>query len=146
MNFRELNKFVEVDPFLLPRINETLQVLERFKSATALDLSLGFHLIPLDKESQKIYSTIFPWGKYCSYLRIPIGVACAQSMFQSIMNETPRGLDVLVCIDDILVLQRVDKSTSDHLVKVEQGLQQLELAGLKANLRKRLAVQKSVKN
>ena len=66
-DFRELNKFVEVDPFPLPGINETLQKLERFKSTTALDLSLGFYLIPLDKEYQKICSTILPWGKY-SYL------------------------------------------------------------------------------
>lgn len=50
-DFRELNKRVEVDPFPLPQINETLQKLEKFQSATALDLLLGFYLIPLDKES-----------------------------------------------------------------------------------------------
>ena len=60
-DFRELNKWVEVDPFPLQRINETLQKFEKFKSATALDLSFGFYLIPLDKESQKICSTILPW-------------------------------------------------------------------------------------
>ena len=42
MDFRELNKWVEVHPFSLPRINEMLQKLEKFKSTTVLDLSLGF--------------------------------------------------------------------------------------------------------
>lgn len=48
---RELNKWVEVDLFLLPRFNETLQKLEQFKLAIALDLSHSFYLIPLDEES-----------------------------------------------------------------------------------------------
>ena len=73
-----------------------------------------------------------------------MGVACAPSMFQSIMTETLRGLDVLVYIDDILVIQRVNESTEDHLQKVEQVLQRLQDAGFKANLRKSFFMQKSV--
>ena len=57
-DFRELNKWVEVNPFPLPRINKMLQKLDRFKSATALDLSHSFYSVPLDEESKKIYSTI----------------------------------------------------------------------------------------
>ena len=102
-DFQELNKWVEVNPFPLPRISEILQKLERFKSATALDLSLGFYSIPLDKASQKLCSTIPPWGKY-KYKRMPMGVSCAPSIFQSIMIDTLRGLDVLVYCDDILVM------------------------------------------
>ena len=63
-------------------------------------------------------------GKY-SYLRMPMGVSCAPSMFQSIMTETLRGLDVLVYIDDILIIQRESQSTSDHLIQVEEVLNQL---------------------
>ena len=49
-DFRELNKWVEVDPFPLPRINETLH--RNLRSSS---------LIPLDEESQKLCATILPW-------------------------------------------------------------------------------------
>ena len=51
-DFRELNKWVEVDPFPLPRINETHCRSLRSSS-----------LISLDEESQKLCATILPWGK-----------------------------------------------------------------------------------
>ena len=65
-------------------------------------------------------------------------------MFQLIMTETLRGLDVLVYIDDILIIQRESQSTSDHLLQVEEVLHQLQLAGFKANLRNCFFMQKSV--
>ena len=61
---------------------------------------------------------ILPWGEY-SYLRIPMGVVCTQSMLQLIMTETLRGLDILVYINDILVIQKEHESASGHLIKVE---------------------------
>ena len=82
-------------------------------------------------------------GKY-AYLRMPMGVSCAPSMFQSIMTETLRGLDVLVYIDDILIIQRDSQSTSEHLIQVEEVLNRLQSAGFKANLRKSFFMQKSV--
>ena len=38
-DFRKMNLAIERKPFPLPRIGETIQRLERFLSATALDLS-----------------------------------------------------------------------------------------------------------
>ena len=116
--FNELNKWFKVNPFQLPMINKTLQKFGKFKSIVAVDLLLEFYTIPLDEENQKICSTILLWWKY-SYLRMPMGVACALSMFQSILIETLRGLDVLVYIDEIVVIQQETESLSDHLVKVE---------------------------
>ena len=60
------------------------------------------------------------------------------------MTETLRGLDVLVYIDDILVIQRETESTEEHLEKVEEVLKCLEEAGFKANLRKSFFMQKRV--
>ena len=60
------------------------------------------------------------------------------------MTETLRGLDVLVYIDDILIIQRESQSTSEHLIQVEEVLNRLQSAGFKANLRKSFFMQKSV--
>ena len=91
-DFRKMNECIERHPFPLPRIIDQLQKLERFESATALDLLQGFYTIPLDKEIQKIFTTVLPWGCY-AYQRMPMGVACAPDMFQSIMTELLGHLD-----------------------------------------------------
>ena len=84
-DFRKMNMQIQQQPFPLPRIIDTIQRLEKFTSATALDLSQGFYTIPLDKESQKICTTILPWGKY-SYKRMLMGICQVPTTFQSIMR------------------------------------------------------------
>ena len=139
-----MNECIQQHPFPIPRITEQPQKLEKFKSATALDLSQGFYTIPLDEKSQKICTTILPWGKY-AYKRLPMGVSCAPFWFQSILSDLFSHLDyVLVYIDDILIIQREDESEDDHLEKIETVLRLLEDAGFKANLRKSFFMQKEV--
>jgi hypothetical protein len=50
-DFRELNKHIKRKEFSIPKISELLQSLAGFKTATALDLSMGYYHIPLDEES-----------------------------------------------------------------------------------------------
>ena len=69
-DFRELNKVMKQKPYLLPKISDLLQKLQRFKYVTAIDLSMGYYHVRLDKESSKLCTTILPWGK-CRYLRLP---------------------------------------------------------------------------
>lgn len=143
-DFRKMNAAIERKPFPLPRIGETIQRLEKFKSATTLDLSQGYYSIPICKKSQKLCTTILPWGKY-TYQRLPMGVACAPDIFQSIMMDLLGDLDyVLVYIDDILIIQREGESEEDHLRKVETVLTRLQEKGFRANLRKSFFMQKEV--
>ena len=143
-DFREINKRVIRKPFPLPRIMESLQKIEKFTCATAIDLSQGYYHIPLSKKAQKICTTILPWGKY-SYKRLPMGLASAPDIFQSIMMDLLGDLDyVLVYIDDILILQREGETEEDHLSKLETVLSRLENKGFRANLRKTFFMQKEL--
>ena len=128
-DFRKMNESIKQHLFPILKIIDTMQDLNKFKSETALDLSQGFYTIPLDKESQKICTTVTPWGKY-AHLRMPMGIASAPDMFQSIMNEILGDLPyVLVYINDVLCLQEEGKSAKDHLKKLETNLGRLEKAG-----------------
>ena len=139
-----MNEAIEQHPYPLPRINDIMQKLERFKSATALDLSQGFYTILLDEESQKICTTVTPCGKY-AYQRLPMGIACAPDIFQSIMVDVLGDLDyVIVYIDDVICMQKEGESEEDHMEKLETVMRHLEEAGFRANLRKSFFMQKEV--
>ncbi len=68
-DFRELNKQIVRRPYPIPKISTTLQELEGFTYATALDLNMGYYTIRLNPRVVEMFTIIFPWGKY-SYLRL----------------------------------------------------------------------------
>ncbi len=73
-DFRELNKRIVRRPYPIPKISTTLQELEGFIYATALDLSMGYYTIRLDPMAVEMCTIIFLFGKY-SYLRLPMGMS-----------------------------------------------------------------------
>jgi len=64
INFRELNRYLICEPFLLPKINEMIQRLNHFTYTTILDLSIGYYYLPLDKETSDLYSICLPFSIY----------------------------------------------------------------------------------
>ena len=105
---------------------------------------MGYYHIPLDEESQKLCTTILPWGKY-SYAKLPMGVACSPDIFQKIMNEVLGDLPfVLVYLDDILILSDQDNTYEQHLNKISQVLERLKNKGFAVNLRKSFFLKKEI--
>jgi hypothetical protein len=133
-NFRELNKRIIRRPYPIPKISTTLQELEGFTYATALDLNIGYYTIRLDPNVVEMFTIIFPWGKY-SYLRLPMGYAGSVDIFQAEMMNLMESLDnVRTYIDNLLVITR--GSLEDHLEKLREVLRRLRDAGLKVNAAK----------
>ncbi len=61
-DFRELNIRIVRKPCPIPKISTTLQELEGFTYATALDLNMGYYTIRLDLQASEMCTIIFPWG------------------------------------------------------------------------------------
>jgi hypothetical protein len=98
----------------------TLQELEGFTYATALDLNMGYYTIRLDPQSSEMCTIIFPWGKY-SYQRLPMGFGGSADIFQAQMMDLMASLDyVRAYIDDLLIITR--GTLEDHLSKIDTVL------------------------
>jgi hypothetical protein len=101
-DFRELNKRIIRRPFPIPKVSTTLQELEGFTYATALDLNMGYYTIRLDPMAAEMCTIIFPFGKY-SYLRLPMGMSGSADIFQAEMIDLMETLEyVQTYIDDLL--------------------------------------------
>ncbi len=133
-DFRELNKWIIRQPYPVPKISTTLQELEGFAYAMALDLDMGYYTIRLDPMVVKMCTIIFPWGKY-SYLRSPMGMSGSADTFQAEMLNMMEALEyVQAYIDDLLCIN--SGTLEDHLDQLREVLNRLRDAGLKVNTTK----------
>lgn len=131
-DFCKLNDAMKRKPFPLPKILESLQHLRRLKFATATDPSMGCHHLLLDEESQKLCTTVSPWGK-CRCKRLPMGTKNSPNIFQSIAQDLLGDPECASThTDDMLVAS--DGSFEDHLKQVKKVLRRLEVAGFCANV------------
>ena len=120
------------------------QQMDNFASATAIDLSMGYYHMELDKESKQLCTTVLPDGKYV-WNRLAMGLACGPDMFQEVMTNIFIDLDyVLVYLDDVLIIQRQNETEEDHLMKIEAVLKRLNDRGFRANLKKSFFMQTEI--
>ena len=88
----------------------------------------------IPKIISKICTITFLWGK-CSYLRLPMGVACFPDISQAKMSELIVALEfVLTCINDLLCITK--GNLDDHLRTLRQVLIMLQCTKLKVDAKK----------
>ena len=137
-DFRELNEASEKIAYPIPKIGEIMTNLGKSKSKyfAKLDLTQGFHQVPLDIASRHLSAFYTHLGVF-QYLRMPQGTKGAPQWFQMIMHETLEGLHDIceVYIDDILIH---GATPEELLARLEKVYERLSKIGMTANPKKTL--------
>ena len=142
-DFRRINDRCNKVVFPLPRIEDSLQKLDKPEFFTSLDLTKGFWQIPIHPKDRK-YFAFSTESMHLEYLVAPMGAKNSPSTLCALMQLVLRGLPpqhVLSYLDDILV---ASNTMEDHMFFLDQVLTALERAGLKLNPSKCSIAQDSV--
>ena len=117
-DYRKVNRQIVCKPFPIPRIADTLQQLEGFTFATALDLNMGYYTIPFAERSKDVTTIVTKFGKF-RYTCLPMGMVISGDVFQSKMYDLIGDIEgVKTYIDDILCVRK--NSFAQHITQLEE--------------------------
>ena len=92
---------------------------------------MEYYHIKLCPLSRKLYTIVFPWGKY-EYQKLPMGLCCSPDTFQENVNKLFNGLEyVRTHIDDLLIMS--NKSFEDHINKLDKVINKSKQKSFKLN-------------
>ena len=118
VDFRAINKHTKRDRYPLPRIDELLAKVGKASFLTTLDLSKGYHQVPLTADTMPKTAFITQFGKF-EYTRLPFGLVNAPAYFQRLMDQTLTNHPADAYIDDIVL---ADQDWNTHLANLESVL------------------------
>ena len=134
IDYRRLNaQTVNKDPYLIPRIDDTLEHLQGAKYFCTLDLAQGYHQVEMDEESKAKTAFTTPhmtpslWEFNC----MPFGITGGPGTFQRVMDRLLVGMQykiALAYLDDIIVYGMNPQQVIDRLARV---FDRIKGAGLK---------------
>ena len=106
MTFHKLiNRFTQLDAYPLPRIDEIVNKVAKYKYFSTLDLKSAYHQIPIC-DRDKAYTAFEAAGRLYQFCRLPFGLTNGVACFQRVMDEfiSSNGLtDTFDFFDDITV-------------------------------------------
>ena len=133
-DYRKLNQMIVRKPYPLPRIGETMQQLEGFQFASAIDLNMGYYTIELSPDTKDITTIVTEFGKF-RYNKLPMGMIASSDIFQAKINELLGDIEgVKSYLDDVLILNK--GSFKDHIEQLRECFRRIQNAGLKVNAKK----------
>ena len=105
VNFIDLNKVCPKDSFLLPRIDQLVDLTTGHKLLTFMDAFLGYNQIVMDEADQEKTFFITSRELFC-YKVMPFELKNAGATYQRLMNRMFHdqiGKNIEIYIDDMLV-------------------------------------------
>ena len=124
-----INKFTYLDAYPLPRIDDIIQNIAKYKVFSTIDLRSAYHQIPLNVKDRE-YTAFEADGGLYEFMRMPWGVTNGTSVFQREMDKfvSDFGLQATYPYLDNVTICGVNKQ--DHDI----NLRKFREAALKFNL------------
>lgn len=104
VDFRRLNDVTEIQRFPIPVIDEIMEVLDKSRYFTTLDIQSAFHQIMV-RESDREYLSFQTNYRKMQYVRMPFGLTNSPRTWQRGINKVLHdvlGENVAVYLDDVL--------------------------------------------
>ena len=134
LDYRDLNKVTKADKYPMPDLRDCIYSLHNKKIFTAIDLTSGFHQVPLEKSSREFTAFSARRGHY-QFKRLSFGLKNCPSAFQRELQTVLQTFSdkIIIYIDDILI---ISESIQEHIDIVERVLQTLNSHGIKIHVKK----------
>jgi hypothetical protein len=134
IDYRSINKITVKQTFLLPLIQDILDMTAGQKIYSVMDLQSGFHQIEVAKAHRERTAFISFAGLF-QFTRLPFGLISAPQTFQSVMNEIKKELSskCFVYLDDIIIASSHEE---EHVSALKELFGVLCKNGLKLKLSK----------
>lgn len=110
IDYRKVNKRIEMDKYPLPNIHEILDQLGSAKIFTCIDLSQGYYQVELEEASRPCTAFITPECRHSQMKRLPMGLNISPSDFSRIMAlalADLTGTKCLVYLDDLVIFSQI---------------------------------------
>ena len=129
VDYRKLNSCTRKHVFLLPRIDNTLDLLSQSAYFTTLNLASGYWQVRMDEGSQEKTAFTTYSGLY-EFNMMPFRLCNAPATFQRLMETILTRLTGKICmvyIDDMIVFSQTFEDQLSHLKQVMDHLHQAGL-------------------
>lgn len=135
VNFQPVNRFITVQHFPMPTVQENLAKLARFTHYAKLDVTKAYWGIGVHPRCRKWLYTIAPGGLSGYWLRAPMGCASVAGWFQYVITGVLKKQEafVLCYADDIFIMAN---SAAELKSRIAEVLQRILDVGFRVNAKK----------